>query len=213
MPEREMGAAVGSRVSVGLLWGGMTEEHGVVIDDPRAIRALAHPARLAILEHLGTGATATATECAEVCGLSPSAVSYHLRALAKWGLIEDAESRGDGRERVWRAVRGGGFATRGGFGAPGGVGAAQQFMYRRSAAISDERTERYLAAAADEPPEWQDAVTTSTSQILVTAAELEELSKQIHALLSPYRLAARRDDAPADARKVFVNLRMLPIID
>lgn len=191
----------------------MTEEHGVVIDDPRAIRALAHPARLAILEHLGTGATATATECAEVCGLSPSAVSYHLRALAKWGLIEDAESRGDGRERVWRAVRGGGFATRGGFGAPGGVGAAQQFMYRRSAAISDERTERYLAAAADEPPEWQDAVTTSTSQILVTAAELEELSTQIHALLTPYRLAARRDDAPADARKVFVNLRMLPIIE
>jgi DNA-binding transcriptional ArsR family regulator len=191
----------------------MTEEHGVVVDDPRAIRALAHPARLAILEHLGTGATATATECAEVCGLSPSAVSYHLRALAKWGLIEDAESRGDGRERVWRAVRGGGFATRGGFGAPGGVGAAQQFMYRRSAAISDQRTERYLAAAADEPPEWQDAVVTSTSQILVTAAELEELSTQIHALMEPYRLAARRDDAPDDARKVFVNLRMLPIID
>jgi DNA-binding transcriptional ArsR family regulator len=191
----------------------MTDEHGVVVDDPRAIRALAHPARLAILEHLGTGATATATECAEVCGLSPSAVSYHLRALAKWGLIEDAESRGDGRERVWRAVRGGGFSTRGGFGAPGGVGAAQQFMYRRSAAISDQRTERYLAAAADEPPEWQDAVVTSTSQILVTAAELEDLSTQIHALLSPYRLAARRDDAPADARKVFVNLRMLPIVD
>jgi DNA-binding transcriptional ArsR family regulator len=191
----------------------MTEEHGVVVDDPRAIRALAHPARLAILEHLGTGATATATECAEVCGLSPSAVSYHLRALAKWGLIEDAESRGDGRERVWRAVHGGGFATRGGFGAPGGVGAAQQFMYRRSAAIADERTERYLAAAADEPPEWQDAAVTSTSQILVTAAELQELSDQIHALLSPYRLATRRDDAPAEARKVFVNLRMLPIVD
>ena len=42
----------------------------VVVEDPRAIRALAHPARLAILEHLGTGVTATATECARVCGLS-----------------------------------------------------------------------------------------------------------------------------------------------
>jgi DNA-binding transcriptional ArsR family regulator len=127
---------------------------GVVVEDPRAIRALAHPARLAILEHLGTGVTATATECARVCGLSPSATSYHLRALARWGLVEEAESRGDARERLWRAVGGGGYATKGGFGAPGGVGAAQQFMFRHSAALSDRRTERYLAAVADEPPEW-----------------------------------------------------------
>src|SRR5215813_734299 len=68
------------------------------------MRAMAHPARLAIMEYLSDGTVATATECAEVCGLSPSATSYHLRALAKAGLVEEAPSRGDGRERVWRAV-------------------------------------------------------------------------------------------------------------
>ncbi|WP_232075867.1 ArsR/SmtB family transcription factor [Phytohabitans suffuscus] len=38
-----------------------------------------------------------------MAGLSPSATSYHLRALARYGLVEQAPSRGDGRERVWRA--------------------------------------------------------------------------------------------------------------
>src|SRR5689334_494459 len=68
------------------------------------MRVLAHPARIAILDRLmNNGASATATELAEVCGLSPSATSYHLRELAKANLIEAAPSRGDGRERVWRS--------------------------------------------------------------------------------------------------------------
>ena len=53
-------------------------------------------------EYSGTDG-ATATECAGLVGLSPSATSYHLRAMAKVGLIREAPSRGDGRERVWRS--------------------------------------------------------------------------------------------------------------
>ena len=56
-----------------------SQETPVEISDPRALRALAHPARLAILQHLVLDGPATATECAEVAGLSPSACSYHLR--------------------------------------------------------------------------------------------------------------------------------------
>ena len=52
------------------------------ISDPQIMRALAHPARLAVLDQLADGGTATATECARTAGLSPSAMSYHLRALA-----------------------------------------------------------------------------------------------------------------------------------
>src|SRR3954452_18174881 len=72
------------------------------LHDPRALRALAHPARLDILERLNSDGPATATECAEVVGLSPSACSYHLRALARWGLVEEADST-DRRERRWRS--------------------------------------------------------------------------------------------------------------
>ena len=57
------------------------------LSDPKAMRALAHPARLTILELLRAEGTTTATRCASEIGSSPQAASYHLRALAKWGLM------------------------------------------------------------------------------------------------------------------------------
>jgi DNA-binding transcriptional ArsR family regulator len=78
------------------------------ITDPQVMRAMAHPARIEIMEHLAsTGAGVTATEMAALVGLSPSATSYHLRELAKYGLVEQAPSRGDARERVWRGTSSG----------------------------------------------------------------------------------------------------------
>ena len=80
----------------------MAEQARLEVSDPQIMRALAHPARLSIMDHFLSGRTGTATELAELCGLSPSATSYHLRALARYGLVEEAPSRGDGRERVWQ---------------------------------------------------------------------------------------------------------------
>ena len=57
----------------------------VRLTDPKMMRALAHPARIAIWSHIGLRGSVTATECAEVAGLSPSACSYHLRTLARYG--------------------------------------------------------------------------------------------------------------------------------
>jgi DNA-binding transcriptional ArsR family regulator len=75
------------------------------LTDPRAISAWTHPARQIILRELYEGKkTLTATECADLVGLTPSAVSYHLRALEKWGLAERADVSPDGRERPWRAT-------------------------------------------------------------------------------------------------------------
>src|ERR1700721_3220143 len=75
----------------------------VRLTDPKMMRALAHPARIAIWSHIGLRGSVTATECAEVAGLSPSACSYHLRTLAKYGFIEeDRAAAADGRERPWR---------------------------------------------------------------------------------------------------------------
>ena len=75
----------------------------VRITDPSALRALAHPARLTVVDELYQGKERTASELAELTGLTPSAMSYHLRALERWGIVERAEARGDGRERPWRA--------------------------------------------------------------------------------------------------------------
>src|SRR5277367_3787539 len=67
------------------------------------MRALAHPTRLALLDHLHAAGEATATECSEFVGDSPSSCSYHLRSLANWGFVEEGEHR-PGRERPWRAT-------------------------------------------------------------------------------------------------------------
>src|SRR6478752_3155819 len=89
-----------SRCVSGYLWRMEQDRDGLT--DPKAMRALAHPARLAILNRLGADGSATATEVAEIAGITPSAASYHLRMLAKYGFVEDAPPRGDGRERVWK---------------------------------------------------------------------------------------------------------------
>src|ERR1700710_2078089 len=84
----------------------MARRDPVKLTDPKAIRALAHPARLAVIEELYSGRELTATECGEIAGLGPSAMSYHLRSLEKVGIVERADSGGDGRERPWRAAGG-----------------------------------------------------------------------------------------------------------
>ena len=45
------------------------------LTDPKVMRALAHPVRMAILSHLHEAGPATATECAKVTEESPSACS------------------------------------------------------------------------------------------------------------------------------------------
>lgn len=71
--------------------------------DPAAIKAIAHPARFRVVEELYTRPELTATEAAQLVGLTPSAMSYHLRMLERYGLVERGESA-DGRERPWRRV-------------------------------------------------------------------------------------------------------------
>ena len=75
----------------------------VRLEGPGAIRALAHPARLTIVDELYQGTERTASELAELTGLTPSAMSYHLRALERWGVVERGDTRADARERPWRA--------------------------------------------------------------------------------------------------------------
>jgi DNA-binding transcriptional ArsR family regulator len=176
--------------------------------DAAVMRAMAHPARLALLEHLRNGGPATATECAGVAGLSPSATSYHLRALARAGLVEAAPGRGDGRERLWRIVAGR-YGLRGVADlAPEGREALRALM--ESLVAWDEiRARRYLSRLDDEPGEWQDAAFFMDSTLQVTAAELTALGQAIQDLLAPYR-KDRRPAPPPGTRPVSVAVRALP---
>jgi DNA-binding transcriptional ArsR family regulator len=181
--------------------------HRATIRDPQVMRAMAHPARLAIMEFLSDGAGATATECAEVCGLSPSATSYHLRALAKVGLVEEAPSRGDGRERVWRAAHTS-LRIDTETDSPETMSAARDLM-SLVLARDEEQVARWFDNAESEPKEWYDAAGMTRHQVFLTATELTELFRTVEKLLEPYG-RIERPDPPEGARKVGVLFRAIP---
>jgi DNA-binding transcriptional ArsR family regulator len=178
------------------------------VTDVSVMRALAHPVRLALMEHLGVTGPATATECAEVVGQSPSAVSYHLRALARAGLVEAAPGRGDGRERLWRAVASRINLDIGEDDTPE-LREARQEVLESLLGLDHARARQFLARLDTEPREWQDATLYMYTTLLVTAAELQELGEAIRDLLAPYKPSSRTA-APAGARTVSTLVRALP---
>lgn len=67
------------------------------------LRALGHPTRIALLQHLASMGPQTATACSQFVGASPSACSWHLRALAKAGWVQALPGE-HGRERPWQYI-------------------------------------------------------------------------------------------------------------
>jgi DNA-binding transcriptional ArsR family regulator len=147
------------------------------------MRALAHPTRLALLDHLHAVDQATATECSEFVDESPSSCSYHLRALAKWGFVEEGGG-GAGRERPWRAT-----ATRIEFPSDGHEATVlrDELVARQQQRVRDSlRNEHELPAA------WRRAAQTSAATLELTARELEELGERFESLLDEFRGRSHR---------------------
>jgi DNA-binding transcriptional ArsR family regulator len=188
---------------------GRTESDGMRIADPRVMRALAHPARIEIVEYLNdTGAAVSATEVAGMVGLSPSATSYHLRELAKYGLVEQAPSRGDGRERLWRGKSH--SLTIDPDPADAGAQAASEALVDLYLHREQARALAWLARQADEPPEWREVAAIMGQRLLVTVDEMREINQKVRALVEPYRLRDRQADPPAGARRVTVSYASIP---
>jgi DNA-binding transcriptional ArsR family regulator len=71
------------------------------------LRALAHPLRIRILDLLPSRGPLTASKLGEIVGESSGSTSYHLRQLAKHGLVREVEGKGTARERWWERTPGG----------------------------------------------------------------------------------------------------------
>jgi len=174
----------------------------VVLTDPRAVRALAHPARLAVIDALYAGEVLTATECAERAGVSPSAMSYHLRALEKYGVVRRAAARTDGRQRPWE---GAGRSLRidvGGSGDSPSTLAATAFLVEESMRADRERLVREAErAVATGDSSWFDATSYTRGRLLVTPDESRTLMERIDKILDPYRAESRKR-RPKGARTV-----------
>jgi DNA-binding transcriptional ArsR family regulator len=192
--------------------GDVAESNGMRISDPQVMRALAHPARIEIVEYLNsTGEVVTATECARMVGLSPSATSYHLRELAKYGLVEQAPSRGDGRERVWRSTSAH-VRIEGGDNEPE-TAAAERALVDLYLDRDARGLEEWLDRHDEEPAEWQEASAITGNTLLLTADELRALNEKVRELVEPYQLRTRRADPPAGAREVRATYIAFPVAE
>ena len=172
-------------------------------ENPRSIRALAHPARLAIIDALATGEELTATQCAELTGLSPSATAYHLKLLERYGFAETAPPRPDRRERPWRAtgrptVVDLDTSTPAGASAAASVAAA---YFDATRAIAVEFTE----ASPAEPEEWRNAA-LNNADLWLTAEEFQRVAEELVTVLEPYRGRTRL----AGSRRVRVMNVVVP---
>jgi DNA-binding transcriptional ArsR family regulator len=179
-------------------------ERRLRITDPRALRALAHPLRLALLDRLMAFGEQTAAQCAEAVGSTASNCSYHLRALARVGLVERGESP-DGRERPWRSSATGlefGPMDREGSESSAGVARAVDEL---ALARDEELTRRAVARHDEQPPEWRTAEVHNSYALRLTAAELEQLVSEIDRLIRPY-IGLTRGDAPEAAEVAYLRL-------
>lgn len=152
------------------------------IEDPRAMRALAHPVRLDLLEALSVHGPLTATEAAALIGESPANCSWHLRQLAKYGFIEE-EPTSQGRQRPWRKAH-------------AGMSWSESSPDPRSAAAARALTQVFFdrefrlvkeAMTAPQQPGWEDAAIAMQAISWLTADELRELHEQVLALLVEHR--------------------------
>ncbi len=159
------------------------------VTDAKALRALAHPTRIDLLEAIALRGSLTATEAAEIVGGSVPNVAYHLRTLAKHGYLVEAE-HGSGRERPWR-IGSAAISTDNGDPDPVAAHAAEglgEVMLERGL----NRFHRFRSMRDQYPGDQRVASSNSQSVLFATPAEIEQVQDEIVGILM--RFADRISD-------------------
>lgn len=169
----------------------------------REIRALAHPVRMALLEALRREGTLTATEAADLLDESPANCSFHLRTLAKYGFVEEAQG-GVGRQRPWRrAIKGLSYSSDN---PEADTSAAAHELSRHFRDQLSRQQDVWDATWSTYPKQWRDASFSFQGTTYLTPDELVGLNREILAIVDRYldRLD-RPESRPAAALPVAVS--------
>lgn len=183
-----------------------SDEHKRVLDperDTAALKALTHPLRIQLLGLLRQHGPATASELAARTGESSASTSYHLRVLAKYAFIAEAEHR-DGRERRWRALHTLPSWSNESMEATEAGRAFVGLARRRQIEHLERSLARYEAdlAAGRLGQEWVEPSGITDLMPRLTAASLTELFDTVAGKLE--ELTARDADDPRAEHVVFV---------
>ncbi|MCU1527610.1 MAG: hypothetical protein JWP75_1373 [Frondihabitans sp.] len=180
--------------------------------DQSALRALAHPLRVELYETLSALGSSTASALAERLGESSGSTSYHLRQLARHGLVREVEGKGSGRERWWEVEPGGFTVEAFDHEQESGRVAAQmvvrQLERNRAALLED------LHARPDEiGPEWHQGTMLATINVTATPAELIALREAFDEFSAKYIDPLRNRELTTDSRRAQIHFNAFPILD
>lgn len=174
--------------------------------DPKVFRALAHPLRMRIDEQLSLKGPMTATELSELLGESPSNCSFHLRTMAKYGFIQEAEG-GKGRERRWKGKSGYFGVDEEDLDPEAKVEWKNlQSMQRQ---FRDAQRARWEERKAEFPEEWRHGVWGIGWEGVLTIQELGEIAEGFGEVLKKYQGRPN----PKDGVRVHIDANSLPIGD
>ncbi|TWP35008.1 helix-turn-helix transcriptional regulator [Leekyejoonella antrihumi] len=175
------------------------------MSDPRVLRAIAHPVRNRVLQEVYVAGHSRAADIAEELGIPANQASFHLRQLAKYGLVEPApEHARDGRDRVWKPVHEHGLnlSLRQLERESGGAAAVSVFR-RQSAEDAKAMVDRALRADDSDPNVH---VMVNNAALRLTKEEAEQFSKELTDLFGTWR---RRTMGFHDGRRTYHLLEIL----
>jgi len=184
------------------------EPSGQPVHDPTILRAIAHPVRNRILTELGASGSMRAADVARELDIPANQASFHLRQLAKYGLVEeDREAARDKRDRVWRLTSEDGVSINLGDFEREPEGAAAAGVFRKQAAGWGHAVVDAVYAPADETGILR---TVNDSAIRLTLEEAQELAADIDRLVSTWRRRTRGSDADRRTYLLFAALQPHP---
>lgn len=163
--------------------GAPSRQRWRLIDDPVAIRALAHPLRHKLMSIIGRLGRATTADAARELGISHGLASHHLRQLAKYGYVEQITGK-DHRERPWRLVATS-YDWKDARGTPEGTGAVEVLEQ----IMAEQTLEHFLdwqQRSRDWPQAWREHTGLGDSTVYLTEAELIGITEAFDELLMRY---------------------------
>lgn len=175
---------------------------------PEALKAFAHPLRMALYSELQRRRSATASGLARALGESSGQTSYHLRQLERHGFVEDDPEHSGGRERWWRAV---GFD----------LDSPELLADPAMAQVTRTVIHQVIAERASALSSWADSLSAdhddtelvAASTVDLTREEAADLVRALRAVLDGLLDSVRDRTPPPGARRTRVHLDVFPLIE
>lgn len=181
--------------------------------DLAALKALTHPLRVQLIDELSAHGAATASHLAERLGESSGATSYHLRQLARHGLVREVEGRGTARERWWERVPQPIKVDGSDLRPDSAERLASELVVAEMQRGRQQRLQAFLRTGPETlGPGWIEASGVVTANARLTQEQLDLLGQDLLRVLDSYLDRYRGQSTPG-ARPIQVHLDFFPLAD